>query len=111
MLFSAGVLNSQNVVGIGYNETSWAAATPLAVPVQVVVSSFKNGVATGEAPTTLVISVSAASLPFALLYANRQAVNITYVGGTLTYAADLSAATPDVSDPNRRRVWLLGYAG
>ena len=56
--------------------------------------------------TTSVSSVG--GLSFALLLANHYAINLTYSGSTLTYAADLSAATLDVSDKNDRRLHLLG---
>lgn len=110
VLFSAGALSGQNVVGIAYNEADWSAGTALGARTNVTINPRVNGVISGDAPTTLTVGVSAAAgLTFAVLLSNRQAVNLTYTGGTTTYSADTSAVTFDVSDKNSRRLQTLGY--
>lgn len=108
-LNTAGTLAGQNVVGIAYNDADWAAANASAARRTLTIAPYNSGVSSGTS-TTLTTGVSSAGgLSFALLLANRQAVNLTYSGATLTYAADLSAATFDVSDKNARRLQVLGY--
>lgn len=107
-LKTAGTLAGQNVVGIAYNDADWAAADAAAARRVLTINPFESGAASGTA-TTLTTGVSSSGgLSFALLLANRQAVVLSYVGSTITYAADLSAATFDVSDKNTRRLQVLG---
>jgi hypothetical protein len=107
-LKTAGTLAGQNVVGIAYNNADWAAASAAAARRVLTINPFNSGSASGTA-TTLTTGVSSSGgLSFALLLANRQAVVLSYVGSTITYAADLSAATFDVSDKNTRRLQVLG---
>lgn len=107
-LNTAGTLAGQNVVGIAYNDADWAAADAAAARRVLTINPFESGAASGTA-TTLTTGVSSSGgLSFALLLANRQAVVLSYVGSTITYAADLSAATFDVSDKNTRRLQVLG---
>jgi len=107
-LKTAGTLAGQNVVGIAYNDADWAAANAAAARRVLTINPFESGAASGTA-TTLTTGVSSSGgLSFALLLANRQAVVLSYVGSTITYAADLSAATFDVSDKNTRRLQVLG---
>ena len=108
-LKTAGTLAGQNVVGIAYNDADWAAANAAAARRVLTINPFESGAASGTA-TTLTTGVSSSGgLSFALLLANRQAVVLSYVGSTITYAADLSAATFDVSDKNTRRLQVLGF--
>jgi hypothetical protein len=110
-LNTAGTLAGQNVVGIAYNDADWATASAAAARRTLTIAPYNSGASSGTS-TTLTTGVSSAGgLSFALLLANRQAVNLTYSGATLTYAADLSAATFDVSDKNARRLQVLGYTG
>lgn len=110
-LKTAGTLAGQNVVGIAYNAADWGAANAAAARRVITINPFDSGAASGTA-TTLTTGVSSAGgLTFALLLANRQAVNLTYAGAVVTYAADLSAATFDVSDKNTRRLQVLGFTG
>ncbi len=107
-LKTAGTLAGQNVVGIAYNDADWAAANAAAARRTITINPFESGSSSGTA-TTLTTGVSSSGgLTFALLLANRQAVNLTYAGAVITYAADLSAATFDVSDKNTRRLQVLG---
>jgi hypothetical protein len=107
-LKTAGTLAGQNVVGIAYNNADWAAASAAAARRVLTINPFNSSSASGTA-TTLTTGVSSSGgLSFALLLANRQAVVLSYVGSTITYAADLSAATFDVSDKNTRRLQVLG---
>lgn len=110
-LFSAGTLAGAgiNVIGIAYNEADWAAGTALGARTRVRLNSYDSSVASGSS-TMLTVGVSAAAgLTFAVLTSDNRAINLTYTGGTLTYAVDLSAATYDVSDKNDRRLHVLGY--
>lgn len=110
VLFSAGALAGQDVVGIAYNDADWAAGDALGARLDLTISPLIDGSASGDAPTTLSVGVSASGdLNFAVLLKNRQAVEVTYVGGTDTYTIDLSAATYDVSDKNTRRLQTLGF--
>ena len=107
-LNTAGTLAGQNVVGIAYNQADWGAASAAATRRTITINPFNSSAASGTA-TTLTTGVSSAGgLTFALLLANRQAVNLSYAGAVVTYAADLSAATFDVSDKNTRRLQVLG---
>ena len=78
---------------------------------QIEITPFHTGgVSLSADPRSiLTVGVSATSLPFAVLLANRQAVELSYVAGTLTYVADLSGATYTVSDKNWRRKKNLGF--
>ena len=109
-LLSAGTLAGSNVIGIAYNEADWAAGTSLGARTNISLAPYSSGTRSGDAPTTITVGVSAAGgLTFAILTQDNRAINLTYTGGTLTYAADLSAATRDVSDKNDRRLHVLGY--
>lgn len=112
VLASAGALGGSPVVGIAYDQASWGAGTSLGARSTVTLVPRLNGAASGDAPTTLTIGVSAgAGLPLAVLLKNRRAVNVTLLGGTSTYSIDVSASTTDVSDKNSRRLATLGYIG
>jgi hypothetical protein len=108
-LISAGTLNGVNVVGIAYNAADWEAATALGARLTVTLNPRINGVAPVEAPTTLTVGVSAADdLTFAVLLADRRAVEVTYIGGIATYNFDLSSTNTFISDKNQRRLFTLG---
>lgn len=106
-----GQIAGINVVGVAYNQADWGEADAAAARRTLTINTYSSGASSGinSLLTTSVSSVG--GLTFALLLANRQAINLTYSGATLTYAADLSAATFDVSDKNSRRLTLLGYIG
>ena len=116
VLFSAGALNGTVVTGIAYEQANWQlgntvpTVSALAVSKRLTLKPYINGVPSGDAPTTVVVNVSgaaAAVLPFAVLFKDKSAVIINYVGTTTTYSLDLSADTYDVSDKNTRRLWNL----
>ena len=108
VLAVAGQLNGSPVIGVAYNDADWSAASAAAARRTLTINTYSSGVSSGinSLLTTSVSSVG--GLSFALLLANHYAINLTYSGSTLTYAADLSAATLDVSDKNDRRLHLLG---
>lgn len=117
--------NPVNLVAVGYNAADWAFASvgglsadlkrPVGTSQAITISPFLSGVATGGAPTTVTVTVSATiatnTLPFALYFQNDTYYIINYLLGTNTYAIDLSA-TPlyDVSIKDSRRKWVLGIA-
>ncbi len=104
-----GTFNGVNVVGVAYNLTDWAAADAADARKTLTIEPYSGGVDVGD-NTTLTTGVSSGTgLTFALILADRRYINLTYVGSTLTYAADLSASTTDVSDPNYRRLFTLGF--
>lgn len=104
-----GEIAGIKVVGIAYNDADWAAASLAAARRTLTINTYSSGASSGinGLLTTSVSSVG--GLAFAVLLADRQAIELTYSGATLTYAADLSAATYDVSDKNTRRLTTLGY--
>ena len=110
-----GKIAGINVVGFAYNEADWGAADAAAARRNLTINTYSDGLSATDGTmvnSLLTTSVSSTGgLTFALLLANRQAINLTYAGATVTYAADLSAATFDVSDKNNRRLTLLGFIG
>ena len=107
-----GTFNGVNVVGVAYNLADWSAAGATARKT-LTIEPYSSGTDVGD-NTTLTTGVSSSGgLTFALILADRRYINLTYTGATsattLTYAADLSAATTDVSDPNSRRLFMLGF--
>lgn len=103
-----GTFNGVNVVGVAYNLADWSTADAAGARRTLTIQPFSSGVDVGD-NTTLTTGVSSAGgLTFAIILADRSYINLTYSGATLTYAADLSAKTTDVSDPNYRRLFLLG---
>lgn len=110
-----GKIAGINVVGFAYNEADWSAAPAAAARRNLTINTYNNGASATDGTmvnSLLTTSVSSTGgLTFALLLANRQAINLTYAGAVVTYAADLSAATYDVSDKNTRRLTLLGFIG
>jgi hypothetical protein len=106
-----GQIAGINVVGIAYNDVDWAAANAAAARRSLTINTYSSGASSGINSLLTTSVSSTGGLTFSLLLANRQAINLTYAGAVLTYAADLSAATFDVSDKNTRRLTLLGYIG
>jgi hypothetical protein len=119
LVSAGGGTNFSPVVGVAYNSVDLTAGTTttnsgaisaLAVRKTLTISPLSAGVASGEAPTTLTVGVSAVSgISLALLYANGQASILTYQGTTTTYTVQASARSSDVSDPNDRRMHNMGY--
>jgi hypothetical protein len=106
-----GQIAGVNVVGVAYNEADWGGAALAAARRSLTINTYSSGASSGINSLLTTSVSSTGGLTFALLLANRQAINLTYAGAVLTYAADLSAATFDVSDKNTRRLTLLGYIG
>lgn len=104
-----GQIAGINVVGVAYNEADWGAAAAAAARRNLTINTYSSGASSGINSLLTTSVSSTGGLTFALLLANRQAINLTYAGAVVTYAADLSAATFDVSDKNTRRLTLLGY--
>ena len=121
VLVSAGTLSGSPVVAVGFNYADWqnygvsavglsASGAPTAK--NVLLKPYISGVAAADINTTISVGVSATvPLPFTVIAANGLGINLSYTAGTYTYAADLSAATYDISTPNSRRRVLLGFAG
>lgn len=108
-----GTFDGVDVVGVAYNLADWAESDTAAERVTLTIDSFSSGESAGDS-TTLTAGVSSVpGLTFALILADRRYITLTYSGATsaaeFTYAADLSAATTDVSDPNTRRMFMLGF--
>jgi len=117
------------VVGNGYNQDSFTVNGTTVKPTSAytfTVFKYNNGVACSPNSTTYTVTVSStAAIPMALLLspagtpftgghratlavpynipANANGLGTTYVD------VDLSAATQDFSDPERRRLVSLGY--
>lgn len=119
VITSAGALSGSPVIGIAYNAVDWTAGTTtsasgaisaLAVSKTILLKPYTSAVASGDAPTTLTISVSASTgLALGVIMADQRVVNLTILGGTTTYGIDASARTFDVSTKNDRRMHSLGY--
>jgi hypothetical protein len=104
-----GQIAGINVVGFAYNEADWGAAALAATRRNLTINTYSGGVSSGINSLLTTSVSSTGGLAFSLLLANRQAINLTYAGAVVTYAADLSAVTFDVSDKNSRRLTVLGY--
>ena len=124
-----------NVCGDAYNQADITSTTPLSASVvrpaaagyTVTIAKYNNGVVVSpNGTTTFTFTISStAAIPMALLLVptnspypstsrSTLAVPFSIPAGTLsatTISVDLSAASTDYSDPERRRLYNLGYIG
>lgn len=106
-----GEIAGIKVVGVAYNDADWSGASLAAARRTLTINTYSSGASSGINSLLTTSVSSTGGLTFAMLLANRQAIELTYAGAVVTYAADLSAATFDVSDKNTRRLTLLGFIG
>jgi len=104
-----GQIDGINVVGVAYNEADWGVAPAADARRSLIINTYSSGASSGINSLLTTSVSSTGGLAFSLLLADRRAINLTYAGATVTYSADLSAATFDVSDKNSRRLTVLGF--